>query len=120
MTARLPTRLWLDALIRRADLAGASAFVTGKGDAERGDVIVKVSALNGLAVAFAPYASPDGTRMFAPLAGLEALGPAFAEADIDAAIARRRSYDEDLWVIEIEDREGRSFLTEPVRLTGSG
>ena len=32
----------------------------------------------------------------------------------DELIRRRRQYDPDLWVIEIEDREGRHFLTETV------
>jgi hypothetical protein len=34
---------------------------------------------------------------------------------VDALIAKRRSADRDLWVIEIEDRDGRHFLTEPMR-----
>ena len=36
------------------------------------------------------------------------------EREIDELIQRRRSYDPDLWVVEIEDREGRHFLTETV------
>ena len=32
--------------------------------------------------------------------------------DIDAAIARRRAADPDLWVIEIESRDGRTLLDQ--------
>jgi hypothetical protein len=35
------------------------------------------------------------------------------ERDVDATIARQRDFDPDLWVIEVEDREGRHLLEEP-------
>jgi hypothetical protein len=35
------------------------------------------------------------------------------EAEVDAALARQRRYDPDLWLIEVEDRAGRSLLDEP-------
>jgi hypothetical protein len=40
-----------------------------------------------------------------------------AEAEMDAAIARQREFDPDLWVIEVEDRAGRHLLDhhEPPR-----
>ncbi|MFN5826482.1 MAG: DUF1491 family protein, partial [Rhodobacterales bacterium] len=34
------------------------------------------------------------------------------EAAVDAVIARQRGHDRDLWVIEIEDRAGRTLLDE--------
>ena len=36
-----------------------------------------------------------------------------ADADVEAAIARQRRFDPDLWVIEVEDRQGRTLLDEP-------
>ena len=35
------------------------------------------------------------------------------EAEVDATVARQRSFDPDLWVIEVEDRQGRHLLDEP-------
>lgn len=111
MMDRLPARLWTDALIRRASLAGASAFVVQHGDDERGDVLVKVSRLDGTAAAYIPSMNMDGERIFLNLA-VQGIGP--AEAGVDDYVRRAKARDSDLWIIEIEDREGRHFLTEPV------
>ena len=35
------------------------------------------------------------------------------EAEVDAAVTRQRGFDPDLWVVEVEDREGRHLLDEP-------
>jgi len=108
---RLPTKVWVDALMRRAQVAGASAFVLQRGEESRGDVLIKVADLSGQAHAFVPRTSMEGTRIFVDLIA-QGVGP--EEADVDAYVARARDRDRDLWIIEIEDREGRHFLTEPV------
>jgi len=36
-----------------------------------------------------------------------------AEADCDAALSRQRGFDPDLWVLEVEDRQGRHLLDTP-------
>lgn len=111
MMDRLPARLWTDALIRRASLAGASAFVLQHGDDARGDVLVKVARLDGTAAAYVPSMSLEGERVFLNLAA-QGIGP--QEAAVDEYVRRAKARDRDLWIIEIEDREGRHFLTEPV------
>ena len=108
---RLPTKVWVDALVRRAQVAGAAAFVLQRGEASRGDVLVKVANLSGQAQVFAPRTSMEGTRIFVDLES-QGVGP--DEAGVDEYIARARDRDRDLWVIEIEDRDARHFLTEPV------
>jgi hypothetical protein len=35
------------------------------------------------------------------------------ERDVDASLSKQRSFDPDLWVIEVEDRQGRNLLDEP-------
>ena len=108
---RLPTLCWGDALLRRADVEGASAFVLQRGEASRGDVLIKVANMAGIAHAYVPRTSMEGDRVFVDLAG-QGVGP--DEADVDAYLVRAKARDRDLWIIEIEDREGRHFLTEPV------
>ncbi len=36
------------------------------------------------------------------------------EEDLDLYVERAVRVDPDLWVVEIDDRQGRHFLTEPV------
>ncbi len=112
---RLPSWIWVDALIRRAEVAGASCFVLQKGDRERGDVLIKVADLKGGARAYVPRTSMEGTRIFSDVR-LQGIGE--SEAEIDAYVTRARNRDSDLWVLEIEDRDGRNFLTESVELPG--
>ena len=35
------------------------------------------------------------------------------EAEVDQTVTRQRGVDPDLWVIEVEDRQGRHLLDEP-------
>ncbi|MEO1641727.1 MAG: DUF1491 family protein [Pseudomonadota bacterium] len=108
---RLPTAVWADALIRRAQIEGAGVFVFQKGEASRGDVLLKVATLDGLARAYRPQTNIEGQRVFLDLSK-QGIGP--DEAQVDAYIAKAKARDADLWIIEIEDRQGRHFLTEPV------
>ena len=96
-------------MIRRAELGGAAAFVARKGEPDAGAVLVKVSLLDGRARVWSSTYGNDGHRRWMKATGAEPV----ADADAEAYVARARSRDSDLWVIEIEDRQGRDFLTEP-------
>ena len=97
--------------MRRAQLNGASAFVLQKGEASRGDILLKVANLQGEARAYVPRTTMEGERVFVDLT-VQGVGP--EEADVDDYLRRAKDRDRDLWVIEIEDREARHFLTETV------
>jgi hypothetical protein len=104
--ARLTSDFWVRAYLARLRLADIPAFLTARGDATAGAVIVKLNTLDGEARAFARSTDAAGERVWTVLAE----GP---EAEVDAALARQRGYDPDLWVIEVEDRRGRHLLDEP-------
>ena len=53
----------------------------------------------------------EGERIFVDLQS-QNVGP--DEASVDDYVQRARQRDSDLWIIEIEDREARHFLTETV------
>lgn len=107
----LKTEFWATALIRRAQIAGAFAGVTRKGDADAGAVLVKVATLNGKARLYAPARDGEGERIWLDLSA----GPlGDVEQDVDAYVRKRAATDPDLWVIEVEDKHGRHFLMEKV------
>lgn len=104
---RLTAEFWVQAYLARLRLADIPAFVTARGDATAGAVLVKQAPLDGTARAFQRSFDPmTGARTWMVLAE-------GVEADVDAAIARQRAFDPDLWVIEVEDRAGRHLLDEP-------
>lgn len=105
----LSTDIWAAALIRRAEQAGAFAVVARKGDPRAGAVLVKViDRRHGVARLYAEATRADGERIWMRPAKSE------AETELDAYVERALRVDPDLWVVEIEDTEGRHFLTEPV------
>ena len=105
----LSTDIWVSALIRRAELAGAFAVVAHKGDPRAGAVLVKVlDRRAGTARLYAEATKGDGERVWMQPV------PSDAEAELDAYVERARRIDPDLWVVEIDDAQGRHFLTEAV------
>lgn len=105
----LSTDVWVSGLIRRAELEGAFATVVKKGDARAGDVVVKAyDASTRTARLFSQSLDMDGQPLWIQPVASE------MESELDAYLERRRKYDPDLWVVEIEDRQGRHFLQEKV------
>jgi hypothetical protein len=103
------TDVWVAALIRRVELGGGFAVVARKGDARAGAVLIKVlNRTDGTARLYAEATRLDGeTVWMQPAASQD-------EPDLDRYIERAARIDPDLWVVEIEDRQGRHFLTEAV------
>jgi hypothetical protein len=105
----LSTDIWVGALIRRAELGGAFPMVLKKGDPSAGAVLVKVvNRRDGVARLYAEATRGDGQQVWMRPVKSD------VEADLDAYAERARRYDPDVWVVEIDDREGRHFLVEPV------
>ncbi|MEM9263864.1 MAG: DUF1491 family protein [Pseudomonadota bacterium] len=109
-TPRLKSSIRVSAHLRRAEAGGAFAVISKKGDADAGAVIVKIylgRSEIGETIAQAHYESvldtgERGWRM--------AFDAPREERAIDQWIAREIEMDPDLWVIEIDDPEGRGFL----------
>ncbi|WP_170583149.1 DUF1491 family protein [Ruegeria arenilitoris] len=103
---RLTAEFWVHAYLARLRLHEIPGFVVSHGDDTAGAVLVKLNMLDGNATAFQrSFDLLSGARKWIELA----TGP---EAEVDEAIARQRSFDPDLWVIEVEDRQGRHLLNE--------
>lgn len=105
MEDRLPTELWVMAHVRAADAQGVPMTVARKGDRGRGTVLLKINRLCGLFTVLVQVRRDEA------LVWSQALGAdPVDEAAADAYIARQVKYDPDLWVIEVEDRQGRPWF----------
>ncbi|MBO9395716.1 DUF1491 family protein [Shimia sp. R9_2] len=104
---RLTADFWVHAYIARLRLADIPTFVVAHGDDTAGAVLVKLNTLDGKATVFQrSFDLMSGERKWVVLSEGD-------EAEVDAALARQRSFDPDAWVIEVEDRQGRHMLDEP-------
>lgn len=103
--AQLKTGIWVDALIRRAQVGGAFACVLTRGDRDAGSVLVVVSASDGLCL-YTPERDMDGARHWR--------AQAMDAQALAKTIAARLNFDPDLTVVEVEDRAGRHFIEEAV------
>ncbi|OYX44986.1 MAG: GTP-binding protein Era [Rhodobacterales bacterium 32-67-9] len=106
MTARLTADFWVRAYLARLQAAHIPAYITAKGDPTAGAVLVKLATLDGQARLFQrSFDLMTGARAWVVLSE-------GAEAEVDAAVLRQRRTDPDLWVIEVESRDGRTLLDE--------
>lgn len=104
--SRLTADVWVSAYLTRLRLQEIPAFITSKGDATAGAVLVKMNTLDGQATAYQrSFDLMSGERAWVVLAE-------GAERGVDDTLKRQRSFDPDLWIIEVEDKQGRHLLDE--------
>lgn len=101
--ARLKSGLWVRAALRACTARAVSALVARKGDEDAGAVLIKQNLMGAGFVVLTQVRQGDGGLAWLKGTG----GQPVDEARADAYIARQIDRDNDLWVVEIEDREGR-------------
>lgn len=104
---RLTADIWVSAYLTRLRLVEIPAFVVKRGDSTAGAVLVKMNTLDGMVCCYQrSFDLMTGDRKWMVLAEGE-------EASVDASVTKQCGFDPDLWVIEVEDRQGRHLLDEP-------
>ena len=109
MLPRLISAIQVKAIIRRAELAGAHAFLVRRGQEEAGALFLKLSRPNGNFTVLNQARRGDGELVWT-----RPLGESADESAVNAYLEKQLRFDPDLWILEIEDREGRAFVDEPV------
>lgn len=108
---RLRADIFAAALIRRAQSAGAIATLRRRGAAEAGAIFVVLDRLDGRLALFGPAPQTeiedDGMRRFERLHKDDWIDP----PTVEQRLRREIDFDSDLWIVDIEDREGRDFLS---------
>jgi len=105
MTPRLTSEFWVQAYLTRLRGADIPAFVTAKGDMTAGAILVKLNTLDGQAQAFQRSYDETGARIWITLS-------TGTDADVETTLAKQRSFDPDIWIIEVEDKSGRTLLDQ--------
>lgn len=100
---RLPTDVWIMAHIRRCSADGIPATVVRKGDATGGMLLLKLNQLDQGCRVLNQARDIDGVLGW--MAAFD--GALVPEPEADDYITRAAARDPDLWVVEIEEREGR-------------
>jgi len=108
---RLRSDIWVAAYLRRVAVEGAAAVLRRRGAAEAGAIWVKVDRLDGRAALYGPAPqSESGER------GIERLWQRVhsdewvAPEETERRVGREIAFDADLWLVEVEDRNGRCWL----------
>ncbi|CTQ50059.1 hypothetical protein JDO7802_02077 [Jannaschia donghaensis] len=103
---RLTASFWVAAYRKRLEIQGIPCFVVRHGDDTGGAVLVKLNTLDGQAIVYQrSFDLTSGDRVWVVLMQGD-------EPECDAAIRRQAGFDPDLWVLEVEDRQGRHLLDE--------
>lgn len=99
----MPTDLWVMAQVRNCIAAAIPVAVVRKGEAKGGTLLLKINQLEAGCRVLTQARNLDGE-----LGWLAAFaGKPVAEAEADDYIARAVGRDPDLWVVEVESRDGR-------------
>ena len=102
MDDRLPAELWIKAHLKRCMVEGIPATVVHRGEKNSGMLILKLNQLDQGVKVLSQTRDMEGAIAWMPALG----GELVAEADADAYIERAVKRDPDVWVVEIEDRDG--------------
>jgi hypothetical protein len=109
---RLKAEIWVKAYLRSCARAGAPAVVVRHGDDDAGAIYIRVNRLNGTSVLFGPQPAglSDAEEERRWIACLSSDGA--TDEDVEAYLAREAKYDPDLWIVEVEARDGIPCLAE--------
>ena len=101
---RLKSKLIIDAAIRLCLEKAIPATVARRGDHNAGAIFLKVNGFGSGCVIYTQQQKIDETLHWIKTSGDDLI----SEIEADAYLERQIKYDNDLWVLEIEDRQHRN------------
>ncbi len=108
MSARLPTKLRVSALIRAAQAAGDFATIIKKGDETAGQLILLARQRNGVIQVYSRTMNSSGDYSWT----LAATADRGDERPVDDYLERQQKYDPDLWIIELDTANPERFVDD--------
>jgi hypothetical protein len=105
--ARLASSVLATALLRRAEAEGGFGAVLAKGDSTAGAIVVILAEKGRKACFLERLLQPDGSYSWqASRQEVE------NEEDFSSFLERRRKYDPDLWILELDIASAERFAAE--------
>jgi hypothetical protein len=108
MNARLASSVLVSGLLRQAESQGGFGAVLAKGDATAGSIIVVLLEKGGNPRIFERVLQGNGLYSWAASATQQ---PG-SDQEVPSLIARRRRFDPDLWVLELDIPSAERFADE--------
>lgn len=107
MEPRITSSILVSALLRRAEVEGGFGTVIAKGDSTAGSVAVILLEKGGNPRLFERLLQPDGRY-----AWHDSIPAGEGETAMKAFLERRRRFDPDLWIIELDIASAERFAAE--------
>ena len=104
--ARLRSKIWVQAYLKRLEIQNIAAYVTAHGDDQSGAILIKVIKMDGSAQLYQKTFDLQSNKN-AWVRILEGL-----DMEIDSLLEKQKVNDPDLWVVEIESASGQNYLDE--------
>ena len=104
--ARLRSKIWVQAYLKRLELQTISAYVMAHGDDHSGAILVKISKMDGFAgLHQKTFDLQNNTELCVKI--LEDV-----DVEIDIFLEKQKANDPDLWIVEVESSNGQNYLDE--------
>ncbi|MDJ0514445.1 MAG: DUF1491 family protein [Methyloceanibacter sp.] len=111
---RLKSGVWVSAYLRTCAAENVPVIVVRRGHDEAGAIFIAVDRLDGTLNLYGPapagYSGADSERKWVPCLG----GEAASDEAVNTYLERQAEFDPDLWVVAVEDKQGRHFLGDAV------
>ena len=104
--ARLRSKIWVQAYLKRLEIQNIAAYVTAHGDDHSGAILIKVIKMDGSAQLYQKTFDLQSNKN-AWVRISEGL-----DKEIDSLLEKQKVYDPDLWVVEIESASGQNYLDD--------
>lgn len=106
MEARLPAHVEISSLIRQVQAEGGFATVIKKGEREAGTILVVLTENGTRSRIFERMPQLDGSRIWHCAMTQDAENP----DEFDRYLERRGKQDPDVWILELDIKNGERFL----------
>jgi len=111
MSARLATSVLASGLVRKAESEGGFAALLARGDPTAGSLIVILAERGRVQAILERILQPDGLYKWQSTGG-QTIEDNDKMPDVPAFVARRRQFDPDLWVLELDIPSAERFAAE--------